>query len=267
VPRADHGGKRTPRASASEPASAPPADFHQALTALRHAQKTSKGAPAYSRFVNRRLGRLFAAAAYTVSMTPDQVTAVSAAFTFTGIATIATVSPSPASSAAVCVLLVVGYALDSADGQLARLRGGGSIAGEWLDHVVDAIKIATLHVAVLVSWYRFSDESGAALLIPLAYQAVASVQFFVVILNDRIRRAQRGSSAMILAGEGSSSALYALAVIPTDDGLLFLTLSLMFVHAAFQWVYGALMAANLGFLLLALVKWNREMRGYDAGRL
>jgi phosphatidylglycerophosphate synthase len=238
--------------------------FREALAGLRHAQKTSKGAPAYSRLVNRPLGRLLAAAAYTVGMMPNQVTAVSAAFTFAGIGTICTVEPSPASSAAVCLLLVAGYALDAADGQLARLRGGGSIAGEWLDHVVDAIKIASLHLAVLVNWYRFADRTDAQLLVPIGFQVTASVLFFVTILNDRIRRAQRGSSAMILAGEGRSSTLYSLAVVPTDYGLLCVSFALMFWEAGFLWVYAALMAANATFALLALAKWYREMRRYDA---
>jgi phosphatidylglycerophosphate synthase len=242
----------------------PPRGFREALTALRHAQKTSKGAPAYSRLVNRRLGRLLAAAAYTVGMTPNQVTAVSAACTFAGIATIATVSPSPASAAAVCLLLVLGYALDAADGQLARLRGGGSIAGEWLDHVVDAAKIASLHLAVLVNWYRFLDRSDAQLLVPIAFQVTASVLFFVIILNDRIRRVQRGSSAMILAGEGRSSLLYALAVVPTDYGFLCLAFGLMFWDVGFLWLYAGLMAANAAFAVLALGRWYREMRRYDA---
>lgn len=240
-----------------------PRGFRDALAGLRHAQKTSKGAPAYSRLVNRRLGRVLAAAAYTLRMTPNQVTAVSAAFTFAGIATIAAVSPSPASSAAVCVLLVVGYALDAADGQLARLRGGGSIAGEWLDHVVDAVKIASLHLAVLINWYRFVDRSDAQLLIPIGFQVTASVLFFVIILNDRIRRAERGSSKMLLAGEGTSSALYSLAVAPTDYGLLCVGFALMSWEPGFLWLYGALMVANAAFALLALAKWYREMRGYD----
>lgn len=237
--------------------------FREALAGLRHAQKTSKGAPAYSRLVNRRLGRVLAAAAHTARMTPNQVTALSAAFTFAGIGTIGAVSPSPASSAAVCLLLVAGYALDAADGQLARLRGGGSIAGEWLDHVVDAVKIASLHLAVLVNWYRFGDHSDAQLLVPIGYQITASVLFFVIILNDRIRRAQRGSSAMLLAGEGTSSALYSLALVPTDYGLLCLSFAVMFWEAGFLGLYTALMAANAAFALLALVRWYREMRGYD----
>lgn len=237
--------------------------FRDALDGLRHAQKTSKGAPAYSRLVNRRLGRLLAAAAHTAGLTPNQVTLVSAAFTFAGIAVLATVSPSPAGAAAVCLLLVAGYALDAADGQLARLRGGGSIAGEWLDHVVDAVKIASLHLAVLVNWYRFLDRSDAQLLIPIGFQITASVLFFVIILNDRIRRAQRGTTGTLLAGEGSSSVLYSLAVAPTDYGVLCVAFALLAWEAAFLWVYGALMVANAAFAVLALAKWFREMRGYD----
>jgi phosphatidylglycerophosphate synthase len=138
-----------------------PRTFGAAMAALTDLQKTSKGAPAYSRLVNRRVGRVFASAAYVLGRTPNQVTALSALCTFSGIATIALVDPSVVSSIAVTLLLAVGYALDSADGQLARLRGGGSVSGEWLDHVVDAAKIATLHLAVLVNWFRFDDGPAA----------------------------------------------------------------------------------------------------------
>jgi len=235
--------------------------FRSSLNALQHAQKTSKGAPAYSRLVNRPLGRVFAAMAHILNATPNQVTCLSAAFTFSGIALIALVEASPAISINVALLLVVGYALDAADGQLARLRGGGSVSGEWLDHVVDAIKIACLHTAVLVNWYRFEDASDRRLLIPIAFQIVASIMFFVIILNDQIRRAQRGDTKMILQGEGSSSTLYSLAVMPTDYGLLCVMFALM-PWTGFVWVYGLLLAANAGFMVLALAKWYREMTRY-----
>jgi phosphatidylglycerophosphate synthase len=236
--------------------------FAEALEALKGRQKTSKGAPAYSLLVNRRLGRVFAASAFVLGRTPNQVTAVSALFTFSGIAVIALVEPTPLSSLAVCLLLVIGYALDAADGQLARLRGGGSVSGEWLDHVVDAVKIAAIHLAVLVNWYRFRDGSDWALLVPLTFQVVASVMFFVVILNDQIRRAHRGTTEMLLQGEGTSSMLYSLAVAPTDYGLLCVVFALLFWQTGFFWIYTGLMVANLAFLLLALVKWYREMRTY-----
>src|SRR5690606_25723073 len=99
----------------------------------------ARGAPAYSRFVNRRIGRYLAAAAYRAGLTPNAVTGVSALFTFSGIALLVALRPSWGQGAAVAALLVLGYAWDSADGQVARLTGTGSPAGAWLDHVVGAV--------------------------------------------------------------------------------------------------------------------------------
>jgi phosphatidylglycerophosphate synthase len=230
-----------------------------ALVRLRASQKTSKGAPAYGRYVNRPLGRYLAALAYVAHRTPNQVTAASAVCTFAGIVVMATVRPGVATSILVVALLVLGYALDAADGQLARLRGGGSAAGEFLDHIVDSVKIATLHLAVFVCWWRFYDVKAAYLAIPLIFGAVATVQFFGMILTDQLRRAHRGSAEMRLQGEGSSSPLYSLAVVPTDYGLLCVSFVLMFWHSGFMVVYGLLALANLAFVFLALPKWYREI--------
>lgn len=246
------------------PSTTPPPtrSFREAVVALQSHQKTNKGGPAYSRFVNRPFGRRLAALAYVLGRTPNQVTFVSALCSFGGIAVIATVDPTIWTALGTSALLVIGYALDAADGQLARLRGGGSVAGEWLDHIVDAAKIGSLHIAVAVHWHQFGDRSDAALLIPLGFQVVATVQFFAIILNDQLRRAHRGTTRMLLAGDGSSSPLYSLAVIPTDYGLLCLVFSLLAWDAGFDVVYTALFAANLAFLLLALGRWFREMRSY-----
>lgn len=232
--------------------------FTEALGRLRYAQKSAKGAPAYSRFVNRKAGRLFAAAAYRVGATPNQVTAVSALFTYAGIAVIALATPSPLVGAAVCALLVVGYALDAADGQLARLRGGGSIAGEWLDHVVDAGKISALHLAVLIAAYRHFDVAPAYLLIPIGFTVVAAVMFFAMILNDLLRR----SRSVISANGVTHSAVRSILVIPTDYGLLCIAFLTFGYPQVFTVVYVLLFAANAAFLALALVKWFR-----DAGEL
>jgi phosphatidylglycerophosphate synthase len=226
------------------------ATFRTSLTALRRVQKTSKGAPAYSRLVNRPLGRFFAAAAHVAGLTPNQVTCISALFTFSGIAVIALAEATSLVSLLVAVLLVLGYALDAADGQLARLRGGGSVAGEWLDHVVDSIKIACLHTSVLINWYRFEDASDRRLLLPIAFQVVATIMFFVM-----------AGTLGCFVQSGSSSALYSLAVVPTDYGLMCIVLGLMW-WSGFVWIYGLLLAANAGFMVLALVKWYREMRRY-----
>jgi hypothetical protein len=86
--------------------------------------------------------------------------------------------------------------------------------------------------------------------------------FFVIMLNDQLRRAHRGTTSMLLAGEGRSSTLYSLAVIPTDYGTFCFMFLLLFWSEGFRLVYTAMLAANAAFLLIALVKWYREMRTY-----
>lgn len=238
------------------------AAYSEALERLRSAQKNTKGAPAYSRFVNRRAGRHLAALAYVLGLTPNAVTAISAAFSFAGIAVLALVSPSVPAGIAVTAALLIGYALDSADGQLARLRGGGSTSGEWLDHMVDATKISSLHLAVLVSYYRFFDlPSDAWLLVPVGFTVVGAVSFFGMTLNDLLRRNK--ASEKVITRSDTSSPLRALLVLPTDYGLLCLVFLLLGWPSLFFKAYSVLFFCCALFLVLAAVKWFGEMRAID----
>lgn len=234
--------------------------FRGAYAQLAVHQKPSKGAPAYSRYINRPLGRVFAAAAYTAGLNPTQVTLLSAACTFSGIALIAVLAPTWVLAVTICALLVAGYALDSADGQLARITGGGSLGGEWLDHTVDAVKTSAFHGAVLICWYRFYEPEPMFLLVPLGFMVVSAVMFFGFILADMMRRVSRGSGAMILTRDGSSSLLYSLAVIPMDYGLMCLFMLLLAWPPVFMTGYTLLFAANVLLLAAAQVRWYREMR-------
>ncbi|THG31099.1 CDP-alcohol phosphatidyltransferase family protein [Naasia lichenicola] len=230
------------------------------MTTLRGSQKSSKGAAAYSRFVNRPLGRVFAALAASLGLAPNTVTAISALFTFTGLVLVATIPPSAVLGIGVALLLGIGYALDSADGQVARLSGGGSLAGEWLDHVVDAIKTSSVHVAVVIAWFRFTDLAPGWLLIPLVYLIADNARFFGLVLSDFLRRLDRGSSKMILKREGTTSTLYSLAVLPFDYGLLLLSFVLFAWMPAFVVLYGLLTLANVLVLPVAFRRWFREMK-------
>jgi len=229
--------------------------FAEVVARLAAAQKArAPGAPAYSIYVNRPLGRLLAAAAYLGGLTPNGVTAISAVFTFSGIVVITSVPPVPLVGVGIGLLLIIGYALDSADGQVARLRGGGSPSGEWLDHVVDAAKISSLHLAVLISWFRFLElPSELLLLVPLGFAIVAAVLFFAMILNDFLRARDRGAQRP--AGGGIRS----LLVLPTDYGVLCIAFLLFGVPVVFVPVYGLLLLANTAYAVLALPKWFREM--------
>ncbi|MFI7066860.1 CDP-alcohol phosphatidyltransferase family protein [Kribbella sp. NPDC050124] len=224
---------------------------------LSRAQKPSAGTPAYSRFVNRRIGRVFAAAAFLGRRTPNQVSLASGFCSLVGIVLVATVRPSVSLALAVTALLVLGYGLDSADGQLARLRGGGSPLGEWLDHMIDAVKIVLLHSAVLISFFRFDAFSNElVLLVPLGYVCMSSVLFFGLILIDQLRRRHSGAQK---PNERGDSVAKSLLIAPTDYGVLCLVFLTFAWPSLFAVLYGALLVANLLFLAAAITKWYREM--------
>ncbi|MEJ5912815.1 CDP-alcohol phosphatidyltransferase family protein [Pseudokineococcus sp. 1T1Z-3] len=250
----------------TRPRTSPRESYRDVVARLAAAQKSGRGAPAYSRYVNRRLGRHLAAAAYLTGRTPTQVTAVSAVATGSGIAVLALGPNAWWTGVVVTALLVLGYALDAADGQLARLQGGGTLAGEWLDHVVDSVKISALHLAVLVHLHHVAGPEGALaqawLLAPLLFTVVAAVSFFAQILNEQLRRAASGSGT----SRSSASPLVSLLKAPTDFGVLCGVLLLLGAVQVFAVAYSLLALASAGYLALALGRWYREMRSYDAER-
>ncbi len=233
-------------------------DLRTTLSRLSGAQKGAVGAPAYSRFVNRPLGRVLAALAYRAGLTPNAVTAISALFTGTGIALLLLVEPSPALGPAVAACLVLGYALDSADGQVARLRGGGSPAGEWLDHMVDAVKASGLHLAVLIGLYRFDVVEPVVLLVPIGYCLVDAVTYFATMLNEALR-AQHGATTRAQPTAQRPGVARSLLTLPTDYGLLACLFVLYGLPALFVPLYSALFVAAAGFLALASIKWFTEI--------
>ncbi|WP_199286604.1 CDP-alcohol phosphatidyltransferase family protein [Salinibacterium hongtaonis] len=245
---------------------APPRGFRQTLATLRAAQKpAARSAPAYSRFVNRRIGRYLAAWAYSVGLGPNAVTAISALFTFAGIALLALVPPSWVLGIGVALLLVIGYAFDSADGQVARLRGIASPAGEWLDHVVDAVKVSAMPIALAVGFYRFDVVEPVWLLVPLLSAIVSAVLFFAMILTEQLRR-QHGEASLAADAPGRPSWLRAVLVLPMDYGVLCLSFLLLGALPAFLVVYTLIALATAAFLVLALAKWFREMKNLGSPR-
>ena len=236
------------------------ATFGEGLDALRAAQKPSRGTAAYSRHVNRPAGRIVAAAANTRGMTPNQVSVISAVFSFAGIALLALVRPSVGLGIAIAVLLAVGYVLDSVDGQLARLSGSGSLSGEWLDHTIDTVKTTTLHLAVLVSWYRFGwGEDDAWLLVPLGFTVVAVVTYFGILIMPTLRPRQ---PAVEPAAEHP---LRQFLLLPQDYGFQCWVFVLLGWREVFAWAWTAVFACCALLLLVALRKWWRELRALDAG--
>lgn len=232
---------------------------------LGQAQKGhARGAPAYSVYVNRRLGRLFAAFAYGMGWTPNQVSLVSAGHTFLAIVLLVAAPSSVPLGLGIALLLVLGYAWDSADGQVARLSGGGSPQGEWLDHFIDALKISTLHIAVLVGLHRAGPEVAEwQLAIPLVFGAAATTTFTAMLLNDLLK-GKHGAASTHARGGGTMGR--SLLVLPTDFGLVCLVFALWGWPQLFVLAYGLLAAVAVAFLAAATVKWFREMGDLEAVR-
>lgn len=240
-----------------------------AMTRLKQAQKSSKGAPIYSVAINRPVGRLFAAVAFRLGMTPNQVTAVSAVFTFAGIAVLAVVPPRWWVGILVSALLAIGYALDSADGQLARLRGGGSLTGEWLDHTVDSVKVLSLHLAVLVMAARSGSlpPNSAWLLVPMVFGLSSSVHFFGMILVEQLAREHRARFNLPTPPKTAGiNGLRSLMKAPTDYGILCWVFALLGVGWLFGLVYGLLALGMTGYTAMVCGKWYRDVSAIDHER-
>ncbi len=234
---------------------APRESWSVTMARLRSHQKPSRGAPLYSRLVNRPLGRAIAALAFGLGLTPNQVTAVSAALSAAGIAVLALAQPAIWVGVVVALLLLAGYAVDSADGQLARLRGGGSRDGEWLDHVVDAVKINLLHAVVFIRLDLAALEHGwrwAA----LAFLVVANIFFFSYVLTDLLTRLGPPRAAPTTAAPLWRSLLAA----PTDYGILCLAFVLWGATAWFLGVYLVLLVGTAGYVALGLPRWFRGLQ-------
>ena len=238
-----------------------PAGYRAAVNRLRAgASKSNKGAAGYTRWVNRPVGRHIAALAYGRGLTPNQLTLISGAGTIGGIVIIGATRPTWIVDVGAVLLMLVAYTFDSADGQLARLRGGGSLAGEYLDHCFDAIKTSIVHLAVLVVWFRYYDVSRPVLLIPLAFAAIHPIFFFSLMLSDNLkaRLAPPPGPAAPAPAEGGGY-LQSFVVLPNDWGVVCLCLALLPAVTAFITVYTVLLAANTIFLLAGLVRWYRRL--------
>jgi phosphatidylglycerophosphate synthase len=179
------------------------------------------------------------------------VTAVSALCTVAGLIVLVLSPAGWFTGLAVAVLLVLGFALDSADGQVARLTGRGSLAGEWLDHVVDSGKMVAVHAAVLVAAATQGLLTGLWLLIPLAYMLVAVVLFSGMTIFELLRRTRPHPAEP----PRSPSAIRAVGLLPADYGILALAFLLWGASQIFFIVYAALGGLTALITVALLLKW------------
>lgn len=238
--------------------------YTEAIRRLSAGRKdTGQNAPAYSRFVNRRIGRYLAGLAYCAGLSPNAVTGISALMTLCAVTLLAVAPPSVLLGGTVGTLLVLGYALDSADGQLARLLGRGSVAGEWLDHMVDALKVSALPLALMVGLFRFNSVPTWWLVVPLVATISGAGLFFGMILTEQLRR-QHGPKKTISKSSGNVPLwTRSLVVLPMDYGVLCITFLVFGFLPIFLIVYTLITLLTLCFFILAAHKWFVELKRLD----
>lgn len=224
--------------------------YGEALERLSSAQKKGAGVPAYLRWVNRPLGRRLAAVSYVAGLSPNQVTLLSSAVSAVGIVMIALAPSTVLAALLASATMLLGYALDSADGQLARLTGSSGPSGEFLDHLADAIRQPATHLAIAVS-FVFRDDLVPQwpAVVAVVFATLSSVWFFGQILADSLlpkRVASPGSTA---------PAWMSFVKIPYDVGFLYLLLVLLPWATPFMVSYVALFAFTLGVAVLSL--WRK----------
>lgn len=237
-------------------------DGYRARVERLGAAQKSKNGPLYTVYVNRFFGRRLAAIADLLGMTPNQVTLASAACTFSAVAVLAVAPNTIVLVAVVTGLLLLGFALDAADGQLARLRGGGSRAGEWLDHMVDAVKVTAIHGAVLVHLYRSTDVAEGWLLLPIAFATVHGGRYFAQILSEQLGRSEPTTRQSV---QMADSPVKRIAGLWVDYGVMCWMFATLVDPDLFVIVYAAFLLANALHFVLACRHRFSELRATDAG--
>ncbi|WP_175954794.1 CDP-alcohol phosphatidyltransferase family protein [Schaalia sp. Marseille-Q2122] len=238
-----------------------PDHFRAARATLDAAQKPGNGVPAYTRWVNRRAARLIASFGAASRMTPNMVTGISFLLSLGGMALMLSQPPHPLQGVGVAVLLALGYIFDSADGQLARLTGRSSKAGEWLDHVVDAIRSPAIHLSVAIATVLYQPHLWWLALVALGYSLVTSAQFLSQILAEAFVRA---------AGRPQTRGgnLRSWILLPTDPGTLCWSFLLWGLApwaglSPFALLYTALAAIAVAHALMSMRRRYRDLTALD----
>lgn len=226
---------------------------------LKASQKKGAGTPAYTRFVNRFLGRVIASCLAGSNISPNAVSIISALFTYSAFILFLIIpSISFLHSLVLVMFLFFGYALDSADGQLARLQKKQSKQGEWLDHTLDAFKIPLSHAVAIFYIYTHAGLTTKTLLIfYLLIISLASANFLSGILKSKLidKKANVNNS-----NSEKASIVRSFITLPLDYGtfiiLFIFTFNVkLFTHIYYIW--GIIFI--LYSILLLLKSWN-ELR-------
>lgn len=240
--------------------------FKENYRNLRLSQKKGTGTPLYTRFVNRWLGQVFASIFAKWNASPNTISYISAIISLgTYISFLFITDLSIYHSLILYFLLVIGFALDSADGLVARLLSKQSVKGEWLDHSFDAIKIPLGHGVAFLLIINGIELSIYMQLFLLLILVAASSQFLSNILKGVLRDKKDTKDSHTKEHTfdiRSKSFIRSVLTLPLDYGLFMIFFIFTPYIDLFYKIYAVWGGFYILFTILSFVKSSKEISRY-----
>lgn len=227
--------------------------------------RTNRGGGLYSEAISQRIGAVLAMAADRLGLSPTVLTLTNLAIGLaTSVTLVALAGPVAAGAVPAWAAGLVGligwqlaYALDCADGQLARVTGQGSPAGARVDVLCD---VATqIGLATALSVTALAQRPDTKLWLVPVFAGSLLVNLMTSVL-------QSGPSAASMVP--STSLPVRLVKLIRDYGAITAAIGLVLVLAPqwTVWVIAALTVVNGGFLLASIAFAARAALRAPAGR-
>ncbi|WP_028192841.1 CDP-alcohol phosphatidyltransferase family protein [Salinispora pacifica] len=224
-----------------EPSQPTPADFY----------RTNRGGGLFSEAISQRIGATFASGAHRLGLRPTTLSITNLTLGLITSVIVATLAE-PVATGRVPAWLVglvalvgwqVAYALDCADGQLARVTGQGSPAGARVDVLSDVAAQIALVAALSATAVAQSPSIPAWLIATFAGT-------WMVNLVTSVLQAGPHATSMVT----STSPLVRLVKLIRDYGAVIFVaaLVLLFAPSLTSWVIVAFTVINGGFLLASI---------------
>lgn len=135
------------------------------------------------------------------------------------------------------------------------MTGASSPAGEWLDHVVDSIRVPSVHMATLLSFflypahYSFSGShafNGWLIAMPMIFTALTAGHFMSQILAEQLRNNRK------TAAPPTGGPLRSFVNLHMDAGTLCWIYIFLGFGPLFVVVYALLLLANAATILVSM---------------
>lgn len=224
---------------------------------LRELQRGNLGEPAYSRFINRWLGRIFASVIGYFKISPNTISFSSFILTIvTFICFLILKEINFLESVLLELFLLIGFILDATDGQIARLLNKQSKKGEWFDHTLDAIKLSLGHGVAVFFIITHVDFDKFWYVVFLFIFSLAMGRYIGVILKTKLIDYKTSERSSKKAGKGI---IRSILLLPLDYGTFIAIFIFTYNPRIFFIAYTALGLISILYSVLLIFRSWREL--------